>query len=87
MRTQLKMIMELLGTDFGNTLRFETNNENKTFEINKLDNKYEITESFENEDSDNEYDNFIYECFEKDSIDEVLDYILNKKLVLKIVLF
>ena len=72
-KIRLKMILKLLGTEFGNTLFIETN-KNKSFEIQKLNDNFEITESFENE----------YESFYKDNIDEVVNYIVEKEVELNL---
>jgi len=63
---KLEMILNLLGTEFGNTVFVETET-NKKFEVHKMEDKYELLESFEDNQGN---DNYNYE--EYNSVQDVV---------------
>ena len=66
---KLEMILNLLGTEFGNTVFVETET-NKKFEVHKMEDKYELLESFEDNQGN---DNYNYE--EYNSVQDVVNAI------------
>ena len=64
--TKLEMILNLLGTEFGNAVFVETET-NKKFEVHKMEDKYELLESFEDNQGN---DNYNYE--EYNSVQDVV---------------